>query len=266
MTPILRRIAAASAVAAALMTSACVTNPDPYPAAAVSGDVGRWVPIEAGRARVALAAPASPDVPASPGALAAREFRTSQGELVQTLTLPNNTAVPGDNELVAAFDYGPSSIFQADVHAAKVGRYAMEPASLNRLIGEMLPRAVLQGEPQIRKNGYGLYGYVSADYPGQAKCVLAWQVLDGTDLRQAGGAAPRRTYRSASPVPPDSANWRLDAPVGTFSVKLRVLLAAPDRPDTGTPFCSTLPPPLEAVKAAVSDTPENAEYPRSMTW
>lgn len=192
MTPILRRIAAASAVAAALMTSACVTNPDPYPAAAVSGDVGRWVPIEAGRARVALAAPASPDVPASPGALAAREFRTSQGELVQTLTLPNNTAVPGDNELVAAFDYGPSSIFQADVHAAKVGRYAMEPASLNHLIAEMLPRAVLQGEPQIRKNGYGLYGYVSADYPGQAKCVLAWQVLDGTDLRQAGGAAPRR--------------------------------------------------------------------------
>lgn len=186
MNQILRRVARASAAAAALLTSACVTTPDTYPAATVSGDIGRWVPIEAGRARVALAAPASPDP------LSAREFRTSQGELVQTLTLPNNTAVPGDNELVAAFDYGPPSIFQTDVHAAKTGRYAMEPASLNHLIGEMLPRAVVQGEPQIRKNGYGLYGYVSADYPGQAKCVLAWQVLDGADLRQAGGAAPRR--------------------------------------------------------------------------
>ncbi|WP_246149412.1 cellulose biosynthesis protein BcsN [Skermanella pratensis] len=44
----------------------------------------------------------------------------------------------------------------------------------------------------MRKNRYGLYGYVSADYPGQAKCVLAWQVLDGADLSQVGSAAPRR--------------------------------------------------------------------------
>ncbi|WP_158047373.1 hypothetical protein [Skermanella pratensis] len=132
MTPILHRIARASAVAAALLTSACVTTSDPYPAAAVSGDIGRWVPVEPGRARVALAAPTAVEP------LAAREFRTAQGELVQTLTLPNNTAVPGDNELVAAFDHGPASIFQADIHAAKVGRYAMEPASLNHLIGEML--------------------------------------------------------------------------------------------------------------------------------
>jgi hypothetical protein len=183
MTRPVHRIAQATVVAASLLTGACVTNSSNFgePSATVS-DIGRWVPVEPGRTRIAIE---------SSEALSARQLRTSQGELVQTVTLANNTAVPGDNKLVAAFDYGPPSIFAADVHAPKVGHYAMAPASLNGLLAEMLPRAVVAGEPQIRRNRYGLYGYVAAEYPGQAKCVLAWQVLDGSDATYAD--APRRT-------------------------------------------------------------------------
>jgi hypothetical protein len=185
MTPTLRTLSRASAVAALLLTSACATPSGPVSSASGSSDIGRWVPIEPVRAHVALAAG-----PTGADTLSGRELRTSQGELIQTLTLSNNTAIPGDNELVASFDYGPSSIFATDIHAPKVGRYAMAPSALNTLIGEMLPRATVQGEPQLRKNRYGLYGYVAAEYPGQAKCVLAWQVLDGDALGQ--DAAPRR--------------------------------------------------------------------------
>jgi hypothetical protein len=140
------------------------------------------VPVDPSRTRIAVE---------SSEALSARQLRTSQGELVQAVTLSNNTAVPGDNQLVAAFDYGPPSIFATDIHAPKVGHYAMAPAVLNGLLAEMLPSAVVAGEPQIRKNRYGLYGYVAAEYPGQAKCVLAWQMLDGADAP--GGNPPRRT-------------------------------------------------------------------------
>jgi hypothetical protein len=183
MTSTVHRIAQAAVVATSLLTGACVTNSNSFgePSTA-SSDIGRWVPVDPSRARIAVE---------SSEALSARQLRTSQGELVQTVTLANNTAVPGDNQLVAAFDYGPPNIFAADVHAPKVGHYAMAPAVLNGLLAEMLPRAVIAGEPQIRKNRYGLYGYVAAEYPGQAKCVLAWQMLDGAEI--SGGNPPRRT-------------------------------------------------------------------------
>ena len=184
MTSTVHRIAQAAAVAVSLLTGACATNPNGFgePSTAASSDIGRWVPVDPSRARIAVE---------SSEALSARQLRTSQGELVQAVTLANNTAVPGDNQLVAAFDYGPPSIFATDIHAPKVGHYAMAPAVLNGLLAEMLPRAVVAGEPQIRKNRYGLYGYVAAEYPGQAKCVLAWQMLDGADIP--GGNPPRRT-------------------------------------------------------------------------
>jgi hypothetical protein len=184
MTRAVHNIAKTLIVAASLLTGACVTNSNSFgePSLAASSDIGRWIPVEPGRARVAVE---------SSEALSVRQLRTSQGELVQTVTLANNTAVPGDNQLVAAFDYGPPSIFATDVHAPKVGHYAMAPAALNNLLAEMLPRAVVAGEPQIRKNRYGLYGYVVAEYPGQAKCVLAWQMLNGADV--SGGSPPRRT-------------------------------------------------------------------------
>jgi hypothetical protein len=184
MTSTVHKIVQAAAVTTALLTGACVTNSSSFgePSTAASSDIGRWVPVDPSRARIAVE---------SSEALSARQLRTSQGELIQTVTLANNTAVPGDNQLVAAFDYGPPSIFAADVHAPKVGHYAMASNVLNSLLAEMLPRAAVAGEPQIRKNRYGLYGYVAAEYPGQAKCVLAWQMLDGADAP--GGNPPRRT-------------------------------------------------------------------------
>jgi hypothetical protein len=183
MTTTAHRFAPAAIVTTSLLTGACATNSSSFgePSTA-SSDIGRWVPVDPSRARVAVE---------SSKALSARQLRTSQGELVQAVTLANNTAVPGDNQLVAAFDYGPPSIFATDIHAPKVGHYAMAPAVLNGLLAEMLPRAVVAGEPQIRRNRYGLYGYVEAEYPGQAKCVLAWQMLDGADTP--GGNPPRRT-------------------------------------------------------------------------
>ena len=186
------RIVQMAALAAALLTSACITPGDPYfntysstgfgaDRTGPATEIGRWVPVEPGRARVAITQAGSQE------ALAGREMRTTQGELVQTLTLANNTAVPGDNQITAAFDYGPASIFQTDIYAPKVGRYRIGPENLGGILNEVLPRANILGAPQIRQNRYGLYGFVAAEYPGQAQCVLAWQVLDGPS------GAPRRT-------------------------------------------------------------------------
>src|SRR5687767_10164239 len=71
------------------------------------------------------------------------------------------------------------------------------------------------------------------------------------------GGAPKRTYMSASPEPPEILKVAVDEPAGTLKVYITVLPSAPDRPVTGTPFCSTLPPPLP-VTVAVSCTPEMA--------
>ncbi|HEX8336287.1 MAG TPA: hypothetical protein VF621_06125 [Pyrinomonadaceae bacterium] len=54
------------------------------------------------------------------------------------------------------------------------------------------------------------------------------------------GAGPNRTYRSASPVPPEVWNCRFDAPAGTLNVQNCWLPPAPEGPDTGTPFCIML--------------------------
>jgi hypothetical protein len=54
------------------------------------------------------------------------------------------------------------------------------------------------------------------------------------------GADPKRTYMSASPVPPAMVNFRLLAPAGTFIVQNCWLPEAPLMLLTGTPFCSTL--------------------------
>ena len=54
------------------------------------------------------------------------------------------------------------------------------------------------------------------------------------------GGAPKRTYRSASPEPPEIENDRFVAPDGTFIMKFVWLRRLPDRLVTGTPFCNSL--------------------------
>ncbi len=62
------------------------------------------------------------------------------------------------------------------------------------------------------------------------------------------GALPALTYRSASPVPPEVAITRLEAPAGTAMVKLSEVPVAAPSPVLGTPLVSTvLSPPLEAT-------------------
>src|SRR5690554_4516074 len=72
------------------------------------------------------------------------------------------------------------------------------------------------------------------------------------------GGALRRTYRSASPLPPLMPINRLVAPAGTLNVYRRSLPAAPESAVTGTSFCSSpspgpgsgSPPPMTAATAA----------------
>src|SRR5690606_21734844 len=76
------------------------------------------------------------------------------------------------------------------------------------------------------------------------------------------GGEPRRTYRSASPEPPEIWNTRFVAPEGTSRVKRSSVPDEPDRSVTGTPFCSSPspgpgppPPPAAATAAAASTMP-----------
>ena len=70
------------------------------------------------------------------------------------------------------------------------------------------------------------------------------------------GAEPNRTYMSASPVPPEIWNCRLDCPEGTVIVQNCWLPVAPDIPVTGTPLVSALPGQAEVVACACAEFPE----------
>lgn len=155
--------------------------------AADRADLGRWMPIEPAMARVQLA----PNGEAG-AAVAARELRTTQGELVQEVTLANPTAIPGQNALTLMVDYGPPSLFAVDHHAPKVGRYAMTPAVLAAATREALAGAAPEGQPEMRANRYGPYSYVAAGQPGGVRCVYAWQGLEG------GTAAFGASFRRAA--------------------------------------------------------------------
>src|SRR5690606_41390374 len=60
------------------------------------------------------------------------------------------------------------------------------------------------------------------------------------------GALPNRTYRSASPLPPDRVKARFEAPAGPSMGKSSDCPDAPARPVAGTPFPSTPPPGASA--------------------
>ena len=64
------------------------------------------------------------------------------------------------------------------------------------------------------------------------------------------GACPARIYKSASPEPPDVEITRLLAPAGTTMENKALDPALPDRPDTGTPFCSVVTLLLAGLKVA----------------
>jgi hypothetical protein len=156
------------ALAPAVVLAACAA-PGYGPTAGAAVETGRWMPVDATGARIA--APGSPEV------LAAREMRTSQGELIQEVTLANRTALPGQNRLSLSVDYGPPSLLAADPYAVRVGRYTMTPQSLALETRESLSAGNIPDQPGARANRYGIYNYVDVEHPGGVRCILVWQSL-----------------------------------------------------------------------------------------
>jgi hypothetical protein len=155
-------------VAGTLVLAGCALPSDRL---AADRDAARWIPIEPQRARIDIGRDTGID------ALAAREKRTVQGELIEEITLANDTAAPGGNVLTLAVDYGPSSFLLADPYAVKVGQYAMTPTTVAAATRQVFDKAQQVTAPEIRANRYGPYSFITAEYPGVAHCALAWQVV-----------------------------------------------------------------------------------------
>ena len=71
------------------------------------------------------------------------------------------------------------------------------------------------------------------------------------------GAEPNFTYMSASPVPPEIWNCRLEEPDGTAIVQVCWLPEAPESPVTGTPLVRTLPVQALVVAEACVELPDS---------
>src|SRR3546814_18984015 len=79
------------------------------------------------------------------------------------------------------------------------------------------------------------------------------------------GALPNFTYRSASPLPPDMVNTRLEAPEGTSRVKFSDWHAEPDWPVNGTPLVSS-PPPGPGSPGSSPSTPNTTQENAAAPW
>ncbi|HZH26715.1 MAG TPA: cellulose biosynthesis protein BcsN [Azospirillaceae bacterium] len=157
-----------AAAIACLAVAACVHERADLDLRADARPVGHWRVLEPTRVRAEL------DLPG----VGARERRTRDGELVQDLVLANDTRVAGENRLTLAVDYGPpDGRVRAD--GPRLGRYGFTPAELEAELARALPGARIAPGPVLRSNGYGPYYAVTAEYPGEAACVFAWQVIDG---------------------------------------------------------------------------------------
>ena len=185
-----------------------------------SAGADRWVPIQPSSAVLAQPYPAE--------IVAVRERRRGGTELVQHITLANDTYLAGENSLSLAVEWdGPFLKFTQT--GESLGQYEMKGQALETAIEQALPAGGAgKAGGANRLNRYGSYSYVSATYPDGAQCVFAWQEIDGAKAGKSvdQAAAQLRNCRQDGDLvqllaPMDSLILAaLDAPTSTQSAKL----------------------------------------------
>jgi hypothetical protein len=144
---------------------------------------GPWQPVPNDQAGVRFTtAPA-------PGIVMARQRTGHDGERITEVMLANETVDYGANQVLIAFreqaDDRPLAV------DSEVLTFRFTPAMLDRNVELLLKGARRTSEPAPRRNRYGPYSFVTAEYPGSSHCVYAWQHIDGSAMGygHAGGDA-----------------------------------------------------------------------------
>jgi hypothetical protein len=190
------------ALAIPVLLSACVTTGSNQ-----SADADRWVPIQPSSALNAQ--------PAGPAEIVSvRERRRGGTELVQHITLANDTYLAGENSLSLAIEWaGP--FLKLTRTGESLGQYELKGQVLEAALEQALPdNGAGKGGGANQLNRYGPYSYVSAAYPDGAQCVFAWQEIDGAKVGKSvdRAAAQLRNCRQ------DGDLARLLAPMGGLSL------------------------------------------------
>ena len=129
------------------------------------------------------------DTADAPEVVAVRRRNGLDGVRLYEVSLANRTLDFGENKIIVAArdqpDERPLAI------ASDLAMFGFTPAVVDQNLDLLLKGARRTSAPAARRNRYGPYHFIAAEYPGSSRCVYAWQEVEG------GFATPGRTGAAA---------------------------------------------------------------------
>lgn len=112
-----------------------------------------------------------------PDGVLARERIGHDGVRIVELVLRNDTLDFGENKVLVAARATPDE--RPLALDEELFTFAFDRSAVERNFAVLLRGARRVSEPHSRRNRYGTYHYVAAEYPARSRCVYAWQHIDG---------------------------------------------------------------------------------------
>ncbi|HEX6142548.1 MAG TPA: cellulose biosynthesis protein BcsN [Geminicoccaceae bacterium] len=142
-----------------------------------------WESVPPERADVRFETAGAPEV------IAARRRAGPDGVRFYEVSLANRTLDFGENKVIVAMREradGQAAATESDLVA-----FDFTPALIDQNFELLLQGARRASAPVARRNRYGPYHFLAAEYPGSSRCVYAWQQVEGgfAATGRAGGAA-----------------------------------------------------------------------------
>ena len=153
-----------------------------------------WESVPPERADVRFEAADAPDV------IAARRRIGHDGVRLYEVSLANRTLDFGENKVIVATreqrDQRPLAV------ESDLATFEFTPAVVERNADLLLKGARRTSPPTTRRNRYGPYHFIAAEYPGSSRCVYAWQEVEGGFLAAGGDGDAALQFRFCDPERP----------------------------------------------------------------
>jgi hypothetical protein len=180
----LRRMARLAGVASLVLLAplaACTEGGFQGDAGAHPHLFGPWQSVEDQRIGLRLAGSNPLEV------IAARVRQGHDGLEVYEAVFTNDTLDYGENlAIVAVRDRPDNRPLSLD---SDVVTFEFTPEVIHKNFDVLLKGAEQKSTPAQRRNRYGPYHFVTAQYPGGARCIYAWQHVDNDKTPFSGGAS-----------------------------------------------------------------------------
>ena len=112
----------------------------------------------------------------APDGVLARERIGHDGVRIVELVLRNDTLDYGENKVLIAARARPDA--RPLALDEELFTFAFDRTAVEHNFSVLLRGAQRVSEPHSRRNRYGTYHYVAAEYPARSRCVYAWQHVD----------------------------------------------------------------------------------------